>query len=69
MQTQAAMPAEVQMALGRMFRLMSRPSQPGDMEQYEACRRVLLDASEGATPDYAPNYARDRFLGAQGDAA
>jgi hypothetical protein len=40
------MPAEVQLALGRMFRLMSRPSQAGDVEQYETCRRIILDAQE-----------------------
>jgi hypothetical protein len=63
------MPREVQMALGRIFKLMSRPTQDGDIEQYEAARRVVLAYSDEAAPDYVPNFARDRLLGAQGDAA
>ena len=65
----SGMPVEVRLALGRIFRLMSRPAQPGDAEQYEACRALILDASEGIdVTDRAPNYVRDRLRGAQGDA-
>lgn len=63
---QSPMPAEVQMALGRIFALMSRPAQAGDVEQYEAARRVVLDHADNVVADYQPNYARDRLLGAAG---
>ena len=33
----------VKCALGRLFRIMSRPYQDGDVEQFEQCRRVVLD--------------------------
>lgn len=65
------MPAEVQMAIGRIFSLMSRPEQPGDVEQYEKARRVVLafadDEGRSSEPSYQFNYARDRLCGAQGD--
>ncbi len=32
--------------MGRIFRLMSRPFQLGDVEQYEAARRAVLDACD-----------------------
>jgi hypothetical protein len=68
------MPPEVQMALGRIFSLMSRPAQPGDAKQYEACRALILDAYEAAhggmpQPEWQPDFARDRWAGAQGDHA
>ena len=62
------MPREVQMALGRIFKLMSRPTQPGDVEQYEAARRVVMAHAGDVTPDWVPDYGRDRLKGAQGDA-
>jgi hypothetical protein len=33
------------LAVGRLLRLMSRPFQEGDLEQYEECREVLLNVS------------------------
>lgn len=60
------MSAAVQLAIGRIFRLASRLAQPGDVAEYERCRAVILDASE-MPEDRAPNYARDRLKGAQGD--
>lgn len=60
------MQTEVQLALGRIFRLMSRSTQPGDVADYERCRALILDAVGESTPDYAPNYARDHSLGAAG---
>jgi hypothetical protein len=60
------MPAEVQMALGRIFKLMSRPTQPGDVEQYEKARAVVLAYSDEPKLDWVPNYCRDRLRGAQG---
>jgi hypothetical protein len=59
-------PIEVQLALGRIFRLMSRPAQDGDVEQYEAARRVVLDHTDNVVADYSPNYARDHNRGAAG---
>ena len=63
------MPREVQMALGRIFKIMSRPFQEGDVEQYEAARRVVLAFSGDVTPDWVPDFGRDRLRGAQGDMA
>lgn len=62
------MPVEVQMALGRIFKLMSRPEQPGDIAQYEAARRVVIAYSDEPRVDWVPDYGRDRLRGAQGDA-
>lgn len=58
--------ALVHLALGRIFRLMSRPFQEGDIEDYERCRAIVMDASD-PIPYYTPNYARDRNRGAAGD--
>lgn len=33
----------VELAIGRIFRLMLRPCQPGDVEQYERCRQLILE--------------------------
>ena len=55
----------VELALGRIFRLMSRPEQPGDVADYERRRAIVLDLCE-PQPDYVPNYARDRLKGAAG---
>jgi hypothetical protein len=59
----------VELALGRIFRLASRPTKPGDVEEYERCRAIIMDAiaPDGVTPDYTPCWARDRLSGAQGD--
>lgn len=56
-----------ELALGRIFRMAARPTQPGDVEEYERCRRIILDAHEPGKPDWTPNWARDRLKGAQGD--
>lgn len=71
-------PLEVQLAIGRIFRIASRPEQPGDIAEYQRCRSIILDASEPQTAEFGfavvqPNtihdYARDRLKGAQGDGA
>lgn len=58
------------LALGRIFRLASRPTQPGDVEQYEAARRAFYAAYDAAPfavePDHRPNHAGQRRDGAQG---
>lgn len=60
----------ISLALGRIFRLGSRPFQPGDIEQYENARRVIYAAHDAAPfavgPDHNPNHTRDRNRGAAG---
>lgn len=36
----------MRLCIGRLFRLASRPEQPGDDEQYEHLRRVAMDCAE-----------------------
>lgn len=60
------MQSEVKMALGRMFQMMMRPAQPGDVEMYNAIRSIVMNHAEHR-PEWVPNYARDRLLGAAGD--
>lgn len=38
--------AVMRLAVGHIFRLASRPEQPGDIEKYESARRVILCCSE-----------------------
>lgn len=59
--------AAVALALGRIFRLGSRPTEPGDVEEYERCRALILELAPAPAPDWSPNYARDRGKGAAGD--
>lgn len=33
-----------ELALGRILRLGSRPFQPGDIEEYDRCRAIIIDA-------------------------
>ncbi len=33
----------IELALGRILRMASRPTQPGDNAEYERCRRIILD--------------------------
>ena len=54
------------LALGRLFRIMSRPYQPGDDDTYMICRSIILNTSDGAISNYRPNYARDHNKGASG---
>lgn len=61
--------AAVSLAIGRIFRLASRPTQPGDAAEYERCRAVILDVCEPVAPAYAPSWVRDRLKGATGDAS
>lgn len=50
----------VTLALGRIFRLGSRPTQPGDIEEYERCRALIIGELGDAPEGYRPNWARDR---------
>lgn len=49
----------VTLAIGRLFRVLSRPYRPGDEEQYETCRRVVMDHVRPST-SYEPNIAAVR---------
>lgn len=59
----------VELAMGRIFGMMLRPGQAGDVAEYERCRKLIMDlAGDGFTPsDSAHCYVRDRNKGAQGD--
>ena len=57
----------VDLAIGRILRMASRPAQPGDVAEYERCRALIMNLCEPVTPGYVPNYARDRLCGAAGD--
>lgn len=43
----------VTLAIGRLFRILSRPYQLGDEEQYERCRAVVMAHVE--VKSYEPN--------------
>lgn len=58
-------PLEVKLALGRIFKIMSRPYKAGDEREYFRCRDIIM-AGAPAFTDYAPNWARDHSKGAQG---
>ena len=61
----------IRLVIGRLLRLGSRPEQPGDAAQFQACRSVALEAAELLGRDnsagWRPSYARDRNKGAAGD--
>ena len=48
---QHPMTPTAQLALGRIFRLLSRPHLLGDAEQFEAARRVVLAEAEAVGID------------------
>ncbi len=56
----------IELALGRIFRLGSRPTQPGGIAEYERRRTIIMDLSKPVA-DHAPNYVRDRLKGARGN--
>ena len=56
--------AAAQLAFGRILRIAARPFRPGDVEVYEECRRVILEAYPEMAESYTPNWARDREKGA-----
>ncbi len=57
----------VEMAIGRIFRIMSRPYKKGDEEQYEEARNVVMSILGDRGEYFTVNYARDRNKGAAGD--
>ena len=36
----------VELAIGRIFRMGARKSQPGDMAEYERCRAIIMAATK-----------------------
>lgn len=50
------------MAIGRLFRLASRPFQDGDIEEYERCRAIIMHEVDPCAP-WQANYAADRLKG------
>lgn len=55
-----------QLAMGRIFEMLQRAAQSGDVEEYERCREIVLAEVAPTTqePSWRPNYARDRRRGA-----
>jgi len=35
----------MQLAIGRILRMASRPAEPGDVAEYERCREIFMDAA------------------------
>lgn len=56
----------VQMAIGRIIKMASRPFQEGDVQEFLRCRDIVMAFSPGFMA-YAPNWAAERLNGAQGD--
>lgn len=55
-----------ELALGRILRMASRPSQDGDVAEYWRCRAIIMtDAPDFV--DTRPSWAVQRNNGAQGD--
>ena len=51
--------AACELALGRIFRICSRPEQPGDVKEYERCRKIIMDVSrEAKKRTYSHQYTR-----------
>lgn len=48
----------IELALGRIFRMGARPTQPGDVEEYERCRAIILEASDAPADPMPPTYSR-----------
>jgi len=57
----------VNLAIGRILRMASRPTQAGDVAEYERCRALILNLCDPVAPSYSPNWVRDRLAGAAGD--
>ena len=57
----------VELALGRIFSLMMRPYQDGDIAVYEECRAIVRACAPESAPPFQVSYARDYNKGAQGD--
>lgn len=59
--------ATARLALGRLFSMMQRHSQSGDVDMYHRIRAVVMENAPAGGEYYRPDYVRDRLKGAQGD--
>lgn len=53
----------VSLALGRIFRLAARPTQPGDVADFERCRALILNELAPETPyrvELVHSWVRDQ---------
>jgi hypothetical protein len=51
----------VELAMGRIFGMLQRAEQPGDVAEYERCKALIIDmVNPPPFVDHAPNFARDR---------
>lgn len=60
----------VELCIGRILHMGSRPEQPGDAADYLLCRNMVMDILDDPSQpfvDVRPNWVRDRLKGAQGD--
>lgn len=44
----------VELAIGRIFRMGSRPTQPGDAAEYERCRAIVMSILGGDEDAHRP---------------
>ena len=54
-----AVPFEVRLAIGRLWQMMNRPEQPGDIEAFYKCRDIVMAHGSPDYIDNSPNLARD----------
>lgn len=65
---------QINLAIGRIFRLASRPEQAGDVAEYERCRSLILNTLDPdmethhrlVVQQHSAAHARRHQLGAQG---
>ena len=63
---------QINLAIGRIFRLAARAGRAGDAAEYERCRSIILNtldpemAFHHAVMAQQHDYGRDRMKGAQG---
>lgn len=50
----------VNMAIGRLFSIMMRPEQEGDLEEYEKCKKVIMHFSDEIHEDYEQQVTENR---------
>lgn len=56
--------AAKRLAFGRIMRMASRPTRPGDVEEYYRCRAILMtDAPDSAFVDTRPSLAKHHGKG------
>jgi hypothetical protein len=58
----------IEMAMGRIFGMMMRPTKDGDGAEFDRCRKIIMNLTDGQfdLTDRRPDYVRDYGKGAQG---